>query len=445
MPSLAIINAKLVNEGIIREGGIYLNHGRIEQIGDVSHLNADQLLDAQGKYLLPGMIDDQVHFREPGNAEKGTIASESAAAVAGGITSFMEMPNTSPPTLSIEALNHKYGLASGRAYANFSFYMGTSNDNLDAIRRLKPNDACGIKVFMGASTGNMLVDDPEVLSHIFSEAPILVATHCEDTPTILENEAHYRQQYGENVAFIEHPNIRSEDACYMSSSLAVKLAKEHATRLHVLHLTTERELSLFSAGPVADKQITAEVCTHHLWFDDRSYGEKGALIKCNPAIKSVSDKMALRQALQNDVLDVVATDHAPHTWKEKQATYFKAPSGLPLVQHALLSMLDLVHAGEFTLPQVVNKTSHAVADCYAVADRGYLREGYWGDLVLVDMDDSTAVTQESLLYRCGWSPFIGHFFKSRIVATIVNGQIIWDGDNICNQAVGRRLLFKQQF
>jgi len=445
MSSLLITNARLVNEGDIKEGGIYLDDGRIEQIGDVSHLNADQVLDARGKYLLPGMIDDQVHFREPGDGKKGTIASESAAAVAGGITSFMEMPNTSPPTLSIEALNNKYDLASGRAHANFAFYMGTSNDNLDAIRQLRPNDACGIKIFMGASTGNMLVDDPEVLSRVFDEAPILVATHCEDTPTILKNEERYRAQYGENVPFAEHPNIRSEEACYMSSSLAVELAKKHGTRLHVLHLTTERELSLFSAGPVAGKQITAEVCVHHLWFDDRSYADKGALIKCNPAIKKASDRMALRKALQNDILDVVATDHAPHTWEEKQGTYFKAPSGLPLVQHALLSMLDLVHAGELTLPQMVSKTSHAVADCYAVAERGYLREGYWGDLVLVDMEDSTDVTQESLLYRCGWSPFTGHCFKSRIATTIVNGQIVWDGNEICNQAAGRRLAFRQQF
>lgn len=445
MSSLLIVNAILVNEGQMTEGGVYLDEGRIQQIGDVSHLKADQTLDAAGKYLLPGMIDDQVHFREPGNGEKGDIASESAAAVAGGITSFMEMPNTSPPTLTIEELNKKYVRASNRAHANYAFYMGTSNDNLDDIRQLKPNDACGIKIFMGASTGNMLVDDPAVLSQIFGEAPILIATHCEDTPTILQNEARYREQYGENVPFSEHPNIRSEEACYLSSSLAVDLARKHGTRLHVLHLTTERELALFDQGPVTSKQITAEVCVHHLWFDEGDYAEKGALIKCNPAIKKASDKAALRKAVKHDVLDVIATDHAPHTWDEKQGTYFNAPSGLPLVQHAMLALLDFVHAGEFTLPQVVQKTSHAVAECYSVVERGYLREGYWGDLVLVDMESSTDVTQESLLYRCGWSPFMGHRFKSSIAATIVNGEIAWDGNAMCGAAGGQRLKFNQKF
>jgi len=445
MSSLLIVNAILVNEGQMVEGGIFLEEGRIQQIGDVSHLKADQTLDAGGKYLLPGMIDDQVHFREPGTGEKGDIASESAAAVAGGITSFMEMPNTSPPTLTIEELNKKYVRASDRAYANYAFYMGTSNDNLDDIRQLRPNDACGIKIFMGASTGNMLVDDPEVLGKIFDEAPILIATHCEDTPTILQNEARYREQYGENVSFSEHPNIRSEEACYLSSSLAVELAKKHGTRLHVLHLTTERELALFDQGPIAGKQITAEVCVHHLWFDESDYADKGALIKCNPAIKKASDKAALRQAVKQNVLDVIATDHAPHTWEEKQGSYFNAPSGLPLVQHAMLSLLDFVHAGEFTLPQVVQKTSHAVADCYGVVERGYLREGYWGDLVLVDMENPTDVTQESLLYRCGWSPFMGHRFKSRIMTTIVNGEIAWDGKVMCRAAGGQRLNFNQNF
>lgn len=445
MSSLLITNANLVNEGKITEGSIYLNNGRIEQIGEVSHLDADQVLDAQGKYLLPGMIDDQVHFREPGNGEKGTIASESAAAVAGGITSFMEMPNTSPPTLTIERLNDKYALAANKAYANFAFYMGTSNDNLDDIRQLKPNDACGIKIFMGASTGNMLVDNPETLSRIFDEAPILIATHCEDTPTILRNEARFREQYGDNVPFSEHPNIRSEEACYLSSSLAVELAKKYDTRLHVLHLTTERELALFEAGPIEGKRITAEVCVHHLWFDESDYETQGALIKCNPAIKKATDKMALRQALQNDVLDVIATDHAPHTWQEKQGTYFNAPSGLPLVQHALLALLDFVHAGEFTLAQIVQKTSHAVADCYGVVDRGYLREGYWGDLVLVDIETPTDVTKESLRYRCGWSPFTGHQFNSRIATTIVNGKIVWDGNEILGEASGERLKFNQRF
>ena len=445
MASLLIVGAQLVNEGVIARADVYIKDGRIEQIGDLSHMAADQILNGEGKYLIPGMIDDQVHFREPGNGKKGTIASESAAAVAGGITSFMEMPNTSPPTLNIAALNDKYERAAGRAHANHAFYMGTSNDNLDDIRQLKPNDACGIKIFMGASTGNMLVDDPEILASVFSEAPILVATHCEDTPTILRNEERYRQQYGEDVPFSEHPNIRSAEACYKSSSLAVELAKQYGTRLHVLHLTTERELSLFEAGPIDNKQITAEVCVHHLWFDETYYDEKGALIKCNPAIKKPSDKRALREAVRSDVLDVIATDHAPHTWDEKQSSYFKAPAGLPLVQHALLSLLDLVHEGEFSIEQIVNKTSHAVAKCYGVADRGYVREGYWADLVLVDMQDTTEVSGESLLYRCGWSPFSGHRFKSRIASTIVNGELVWDGNGICAEASGKRLNFKQDF
>ena len=445
MSSLRIVNARLVNEGQITEGGVLVEDGRITRVGEVEGLSASQTIDANGKFLLPGMIDDQVHFREPGNGLKGTIASESAAAVAGGITSFMEMPNTSPPTLTIDALNDKYERAHGRALANYAFYMGTSNDNLQDILQLQPNDACGIKIFMGASTGNMLVDDPEILARIFSEAPILVATHCEDTPTILRNEEKYRQQYGEEVPFHEHPNIRSEEACYLSSSLAVELANKHGTRLHVLHLTTAREMSLFSAGPVTGKQITAEACVHHLWFDESDYDEKGALIKCNPAIKKASDRAALRQALRDNVLDVIATDHAPHTWDEKQGTYFNAPAGLPLVQHALLSLLDLVHQGEFTLEQVVHKTSHAVAECYGVSERGYLREGYVADLVLVDMDGGSEVTTDSLLYKCGWSPFAGHRFKSSIATTIVNGQVVWDGSRIVAQATGERLRFKQDF
>jgi dihydroorotase len=445
MSSLLIINAQLVNEGSIVESGVYIENGRISQIGQVDHLQADQVIDAKGQYLLPGMIDDQVHFREPGNGLKGTIASESSAAVAGGITSFMEMPNTSPPTLTIDALKQKYALAGGKSLANYAFYMGTSNDNLQDILSLKPGDACGIKIFMGASTGNMLVDNPDTLARIFAEAPILVATHCEDTPTILRNEARYREQYGEEVPFSEHPNIRSEEACYLSSSLAVELAKTYGTRLHVLHLTTEKELSLFEPGPVNGKRITAEVCVHHLWFDESDYANKGALIKCNPAVKKASDRDALRAAINKDVLDVIATDHAPHTWEEKQGSYFNAPAGLPLVQHALLSLLDLVDQGVFTLEQVVHKTSHAVAECYGVVDRGYLREGYCADLVLVDRQAGTEVTRDSLLYKCGWSPFEGHRFNSRIATTIVNGNVVWDGNQVNTSVLGQRLQFRQSF
>lgn len=446
MSSLLITDAKLVNEGRIVTSDLLVRDGRIERIAsDLSASDVDRHIDAKGKYLIPGMIDDQVHFREPGNGEKGTIASESRAAVAGGITSFMEMPNTSPPTLSVERLEEKYALAEGRAHANFAFYMGTSNDNLEVIRQLKPNEACGIKIFMGASTGNMLVDDPDILRGFFAQAPVLVATHCEDTPTILKNEDLFRQRYGEDVPFSEHPNIRSEEACYLSSSLAVELAREHGTRLHVLHLTTARELSLFDRGAVDGKQITAEVCVHHLWFADDSYEEKAALIKCNPAIKTCGDRDALRQAVNDNAIDVIATDHAPHTWAEKQQGYFKAPSGLPLVQHALLSLLDLVDEGVFTIEQVVHKTSHAVAECFAVVDRGYIREGYWADLVLIDRQSGTRVEEDNILYQCGWSPFTGHLFGNRIATTLVNGEIVWDGQQVSDVALGRRLVFKQDF
>ena len=446
MPSLLILNAKIVNEGDIGEADVLIRNGRIEQIAaDLSAAPADSRIDAAGLYLMPGMIDGQVHFREPGDGRKGTIASESGAAVAGGVTSFMEMPNTSPPTLTIERLQEKYALAAGRAHANHAFYMGTSNDNLDAIRQLKPNQACGIKIFMGASTGNMLVDDPQTLRGFFAEAPILVATHCEDTPTILENEARYRERYGEDVPFSEHPNIRSEAACYQSSSLAIELAKEFATRLHVLHLTTAKELTQFVRGAIDDKRITAEVCVHHLWFDDSDYEQQGALIKCNPAIKRQADRDALRQAVKNHVIDVIATDHAPHTWDEKQRSYFGAPSGLPLVQHALPALLDLVHAGIYTLPEIVHKTSHAVAKCYAVAERGYIREGYWADLALIDLNAEETVGRDNILYRCGWSPFTGHTFKSRVVRTIVNGRIVWDGSRIVCEPCGQKLDFNQDF
>lgn len=446
MTSLLITGAKIVNEGQLGVQDLLIRNGRIEQIGgDLSGVAADRHLDAAGKFLIPGMIDDQVHFREPGNGEKGTIASESAAAVAGGITSFMEMPNTSPPTLTLAALEEKYALADGRAHANYAFYMGTSNGNLEEVLRLRPNAACGIKIFMGASTGNMLVDDPKVLRQFFANAPILIATHCEDTPTILKNEDRYRQQYGEDVPFYEHPNIRSEESCYLSSSLAVALAGEYDTRLHVLHLTTAKELSLFHAGAIDGKRITAEVCVHHLWFDQEDYEAKGALIKCNPAIKTKQDRDALRQAVKDDVIDVIATDHAPHTWDEKQQSYFKVPSGLPLVQHALLSLLDLVHEGVLSLEQVVNKTSHAVAQGYGVVDRGYIREGYWADLVLLDMQSETLVSAENTLYRCGWSPFEGHRFGSRILKTIVNGEIVWDGQEVSASPGGRKLDFRQEF
>ena len=441
-----IVNALIVNEGHTSESDLLIVGDRIEKIGkNLSASPADTVIDAQGLHLIPGMIDGQVHFREPGDGLKGTIASESKAAIVGGITSFMEMPNTNPPTVTIEALQEKYARASGRAYANYAFYLGATNDNLDQLSRLKPNDACAIKIFMGASTGNMLVDNPATLAGFFERSPILIATHCEDTPMILHQEAQFKKRYAQAVSADKHPQIRSEQACYRSSSMAVSLAKDKGTRLHVLHLTTAKEMALFACGAVCDKLITAEACVHHLWFDDSDYARLGMLIKCNPAIKRRLDRDALRQAVKDDVIDVIATDHAPHTWEEKQQHYFLAPSGLPLVQHALLSLLDQVVQGQFSLEQIVHKTSHAVAQCYRVQDRGYVREGYFADLVLVDLQRTTQVTPDSLYYGCGWSPFMDQRFQARICRTWVNGISVWDGQQVRPAPVGQRLVFDHRW
>jgi len=433
--SILIVNARVVNEGSVRELDLLIDDGRIEAIGsDLSGRGCDQVLDAAGKVLLPGMIDDQVHFREPGLTHKGDIATESAAAVAGGITSYMEMPNCSPPTLSGQALKDKYALAAKKSLANHAFYLGASNDNLEAIKSVDPHLACGVKVFMGASTGNMLVDDPQVLEGIFANSPILIATHCEDTPTIQANEAAYRERYGNDVPFGLHPLIRSEEACWLSSSFAVDLARKFDARLHVLHLTTEKELCLFTSGDVKNKRITAEACVHHLFFDEGDYEDKGALIKCNPAVKAKTDRDALINAVKSDRIDVVATDHAPHTWDEKQQSYFKAPAGLPLVQHALLVLLDYYHSGVFSLELIAQKTSHNVAALYQIRDRGYIREGYWADLVLVDLEQPTAVGSQKLYSKCQWSPFQGYTFKSSIWATIVNGKLAYIDGEVQNSA-----------
>ena len=438
--SLIITNAKVVNEGRITEADVLIRAGRIDRLGsELAAGEADQVLDADGRYLLPGFIDDQVHFREPGLIQKGDMATESAAAVAGGITSFMDMPNVRPATTSREALADKYRRAAGRARANFAFYLGGTNDNIEEIRRLEPHDACGIKVFMGSSTGNMLVDDPAALERIFADAPLRVATHCEDSPTIRENERAYRERYGEAVPMSAHPEIRSAEACFKSSSLAVDLAKRHGTRLHVLHLTTARELELFDTGPLADKSITAEVCAHHLFFDDTRYADLGALIKCNPAIKTRADREGLLAGLVEGRIDVIGTDHAPHTLEEKNQGYFDAPAGLPYAQHALLCLLEHFHAGVLPLELIVTKTSHAVADLFGIADRGYIREGYWADLVLVDLARDTVVEQESLLTKCGWSPFEGHRFRSTIEATLVNGTIVYQDGVLTGAIPGQRL------
>jgi dihydroorotase len=446
MNRLLIVNARIVNEARIQETDVLINKGRIERIGPGlgAGQKAEQIIDAQNKLLLPGMIDDQVHFREPGLTHKGDIATESRAAVAGGITSYMEMPNVNPLTTNAAALENKYTLAAEKSVANYAFYLGATNDNLEDIKTLDPNSACGVKVFMGASTGNMLVDNPQTLENIFAHSPILIATHCEDTPTVLANEARYKEQFGENLNAAHHPLIRDELACYKSSALAVDLAKRHKAKLHVLHLTTARELALFTRGDIGKKQITVEACVHHLFFNQQDYAAKGNLIKCNPSIKTAADQAALLQAVNDDVIDVIATDHAPHTWDEKQRPYLQAPAGLPLVQHALLSLLEHYFNGKLSLEKIVQKISHAPAQRFDVVDRGFIREGYWADLVLVDLNKPTPVTRDSLLYKCGWSPFEGYRFRAAIDTTIVNGQIVWHEGRLQAAAPrGQRLVFNR--
>ena len=440
MPSLLIRNARLVNEGQIFASDLLVRAGRIDKIATSITDSADQEIDAAGAWLLPGMIDDQVHFREPGLTHKGCIATESAAAVAGGITSFMDMPNTKPPTLSLAALADKKAIAARESRANYAFHFGVANDNLDVVAALDPRDVAGIKVFMGASTGNMLVDDPAVLERLFACAPTILITHCEDTPSITVNEEKWRKTHGDAVPFSAHPLIRDAEACYRSSSQAVALAKKHGTRLHVLHISTARELELFADLPLADKHITAEVCVHHLLFDDRDYAHLGSHLKCNPAVKTQADRDALRAALNSQRLDVIGTDHAPHTREEKAGNYFQAPSGLPLVQHALPGLMGLVHDGVIDLPTLVAKTSHRVADLFAIAERGYLREGYWADLVLIGERDFDA-PDDPILSRCGWSPFAGRRFRSQVLTTVVSGQLAWHRGQLQPRCQGQALAF----
>ena len=446
MPDTLIVNARLVDSGRETEGDLRISRGRIAEIGTgLTARDGEVVVDAAGRRLLPGMIDDQVHFREPGLEYKADMATESAAAVAGGLTTFMDMPNTSPPTLDAAALEDKYRRATGRAWGNFGFYMGASNDNLAAIRALDPLAAPGIKVFMGASTGNMLVDNPETLDAIFREAPTPIITHCEDTPTIEANLARYKAIHGEDIPVEAHPDIRSREACIKSTRLALELARRHDTRLHVLHISTADELALFEHGPLirADgsrKRITAETCIHFLRFDRGDYARLGNLIKCNPAIKDASDREALIRALADDAIDVLATDHAPHTLEEKARDYQQAPSGLPLVQFALNAALELVHEGRLTTAQVVQKFAHAPAQLFDVHERGFLREGYWADLVLID-DVPMTVRREDVLSKCGWSPFEGTTFHTRIAATWVNGVLSWNGSRLLGEPQGQRLEF----
>ena len=442
MSKLLISNARLINEGEIREVDVLLVGERIEKIaGQIEAQQGMDIIDAAGKYLMPGMIDDQVHFREPGLTEKGDLATESAAAVAGGITSFMDMPNVNPLTVTAETLADKYQRAAGRCSANYGFYFGATNTNIEEIRRLKVGQACGIKAFMGASTGDMLVDDPDALDLIFRDAPIMVVTHCEHSPTIWENEAHAKQQFGEDVPMSEHPKIRSANACLTSSSFAIELARRHDALLHVLHLTTAIEMELFSTAPRSEKRITGEVCVHHLYFDESRYEELGTRIKCNPAIKSSNDREALIAALNDGRLDIIATDHAPHTWTEKDNSYFKAPAGLPLVQHVVQTLFELAERKEISLELLVDRACHAPADLFGVGDRGYVREGYFADLVIVDADKPQLVQASNLLYKCGWSPFEGHEFASSIDTTIVNGCVVFSDGKLSGKIAGQRLEF----
>ena len=438
-----IRGATLVNEGRRTEQDVLIRGERIEQIGGSPRpRGAATEIEAEGKWLLPGLIDDQVHFREPGHVHKGDISSESAAAVAGGVTSFMDMPNVSPATVTRERLAAKYSAANGRAWGNYAFYLGATESNLQEIQALKGSEACGVKVFMGPSTGDLLVESPEALERIFANCPVLIATHCEDRARIEEKLAGARETYGESIPPAAHAEIRDAECCYRSSSLAVSLARKHGAKLHVLHLTTAKELELFdppedlgSAGT-----ITAEVCVHHMWFDHGDYERLGHRIKCNPSIKSGADRGALRQALGDGRISVIATDHAPHTAEEKSGDYLGAPAGLPLVQHSLLMLLDLARAGHFSVERAVEAACHAPALLYGIAERGFLREGYYADCVLVDPQDGQLVDRQSLLYKCGWSPLEGHRFRARIDATFVNGAMVWAGGALAGLPAGQPLI-----
>tara|TARA_B100001250_G_scaffold71782_2_gene58135 strand:- start:1435 stop:2766 length:1332 start_codon:yes stop_codon:yes gene_type:complete len=439
---ILIKNAKLVNEGETLYSDILVENQKIKKIAAKISADVDQVIDAKSLYLLPGVIDSQVHFREPGLTHKGNIYSESKAAVAGGITSFMEMPNTIPQALTQKLLEDKYQMASKTSIANYSFFMGVSNNNLQEVLKTNPKNVGAIKIFMGSSTGNMLVNNKSVLEEIFSKSSMPIAVHCEDEVIIQNNIAKAKEKYGENVPISEHPNIRSNEACFKSSSMAVELAKKHNTRLHVFHISTEKELELFNNEiPLKKKRITAEVCVHHLFFDDNDYKNKGSLIKWNPSIKKERDKDALFQGLLNNKLDVIATDHAPHTIKEKNNTYFGAPSGGPLVQHALPAMLQFVKKGKISIEKVVEKMCHNPAICFNLKNRGFIREGYFADLVLVDLNDQWEVKKENILYKCGWSPFEGHIFNAKITHTLVNGHIAYKNGQFNDERKGMRLTF----
>ncbi|KAF2341282.1 dihydroorotase [Flavobacterium tistrianum] len=444
MNRILIKNAKIVNEGTIFEGDVLIENDLIVEIADSISLKTSDciVIDAEGNYLMPGAIDDQVHFREPGLTHKGDIESESRAAVAGGITSFIEQPNTVPNAVTQEILEDKYQIASKKSFANYSFMMGATNDNLEEVLKTNPKNVAGIKIFLGSSTGNMLVDNEAVLEKIFSSTPMLIAVHCEDETTIKNNLAAFKEQYGDDVPVTAHNLIRSAEACYISSSKAVALAKRTGARLHIFHLSTAKEMELFTNKiPLEEKKITAEVCVHHLWFTDEDYKTKGNFIKWNPAVKTAEDRAELWKALNDGRIDVIATDHAPHTKEEKQQSYLNAPSGGPLVQHAVVAMFEAHHQGKISVEKIVEKMCHNPAKLFKIEKRGFIREGYHADLVIVNPSLPWNVKPENILYKCGWSPFEGYTFKSRITHTFVNGELVYNNFKVKDTRAGKRLLF----
>lgn len=442
MKSIVLKNGRIVNRGAIVEGDVLIQNGRLAKVGgQIDAGNANEI-DAEGKYILPGIIDDQVHFREPGLTHKAELYTEAKAAVAGGVTSYMEMPNTKPAALTQALLSQKYNRAAECSLANYSFFMGASNDNLEEVLRTDRENVCGIKIFMGSSTGNMLVDEPKVLDQLFANVPMLIATHCEDEATIRANMAAFKEKYGEDVPIEMHPIIRSAEGCLKSSALAVELAKKHDTRLHILHISTKDELDLFRNDiPLKEKRITSEVCVHHLYFNSNQYKTLGTQIKCNPAVKGPEHQVALFPALLDNRLDIIATDHAPHTWQEKQGNYFDAPSGVPLVQHSLNVMLEFYQQGKISIERIVEKMCHAPADCFRLSERGFLDEGYWADVLVLDPETEWRVSKENILFKCGWSPFEGHTFKGKVETTIVSGHLTYHNGRFDESMKGKRLQF----
>jgi dihydroorotase len=437
-----ILNAKIVNEGCVYESDVFIKNQRIEKVGkDLQSIPCKNIDDATGLHLLPGAIDDQVHFREPGLTHKASIYTESRAAVAGGVTSFMEMPNTVPPTFTQELLEEKYKIAEKDSLANYSFYVGASNDNYESIMRTDLKKVCGLKIFMGSSTGNLLVDNPNVIEKIFSNFPGLIATHCEHEPSIRKNSELFKLKYGEDISVAMHPQIRSEEACYLSSSFAVSMAKKHNTRLHVLHISTGKETNLFeSNSDISNKRITAEACIHHLWFSDADYESLGSKIKWNPAVKTAEDREKVWEALLSDRIDVIATDHAPHTMEEKSNKYFSCPSGGPLIQHSIVAMMEHYHNKRISLEKIVSKMCHAPALLYRILNRGFIREGYYADIVLLNLNESWIVNQENILAKCKWSPFEGIEFKAKIKNTFISGELLYESGKLKN-GHGLRLMF----